>query len=119
MGAFLASLTVILATTFGIGRFGGRRADAIAGITDATRLPDPFEICREHIENSLRAVDARIAKGEHRLLAHGKLMERLKDGGRDLTIAHQLKLNLETGLRLFRATRVRLLTELEQDRNPS
>src|SRR5262249_33633230 len=69
---------------------------------------------RRHIERALRAVDFHIVKGEHRLFEHGKLMEKLKDRSSVLVIAHQLQLNLETGLDLMRSTRVRLLKELEQ-----
>jgi hypothetical protein len=35
----------------------------------------------------LRALDSHIAKGEHRLFAHGELMEKLKYGS-NLTLAH-------------------------------
>ena len=70
---------------------------------------------RDHIEGSLRAIDSHIGKSERLLFEHGKLMERLKDSGGDLVLAHDLRLNLETGLRLFRAVRTRLMTELEQD----
>jgi hypothetical protein len=71
---------------------------------------------REHIESALRAVGSHIVKGEHRLIQHGKLLEKLK-GRSELVIAHQLQLNLETGLRLIRSTQVRLLKELEQNRD--
>jgi len=70
---------------------------------------------REHIESALRAVGSHIVKGEHRLIQHGKLLEKLK-GRSGLVIAHQLQLNLETGLHLMRSIRVRLLKELEQNR---
>src|SRR5262249_24927 len=70
---------------------------------------------REHIASSLRAIDSHIGKGERRLFEHGKLMERLKDRGGDLDIAHDLRLTLEKGLRIFRAVRMRLMRELEQD----
>src|SRR5262249_13225393 len=62
------------------------------------RVPKaPSGESREHIESAFRAVESHIVKGEHRLLEHGKLMERLKDRS-DLTLAQQLQLNLETGL---------------------
>jgi len=78
------------------------------------RVPKaPSGESREHIESALRAVDSRIVEGEHRLFEHGKLMEKLKERS-VLIIAHQLQLNLETGLRLMRSTRVRLMKELEQ-----
>src|SRR5262249_33114150 len=90
----------------------------------AKKMPDPLETkrrvpkapsaeSREQIESALRAVHSRIVEGEHRLLEHGKLMEKLKERS-DLIIAHKLQLNLETGLRLMRSTRVRLMKELEQ-----
>src|SRR5215813_10212751 len=63
------------------------------------RVPKaPSGESREHIESALRAVDSRIVEGEHRLFEHGKLMEKLKERS-VLIIAHQLQLNLETGLR--------------------
>jgi len=75
------------------------------------------EICREHIDSALRAVDARIGEGERRLFDHVKLMERLKDRGtaQDVTMAHRLQLNLEAGLLLMRASRETLLREFVQD----
>jgi len=66
----------------------------------------------------LRAVGSHITKGEHRLIQHGKLLEKLK-GSSESEIAHQLQLNLETGLQLMRSIRVRLLKELEQNRDIS
>ena len=79
------------------------------------------EISREHIESALRAVDAHIGEGERRLFDQIKLMERLKDRGmaQDVTLAHRLQLNLETGLHLMHSTRVRLLRELEQAQRPT
>jgi hypothetical protein len=68
---------------------------------------------REHIESALRTVDSQIGKGEHRLFEHDRRMEKLKNWEGDLTMAHYLKLNLETSLRLMRAQRERLLRELE------
>jgi hypothetical protein len=73
---------------------------------------------QEHIKSSLRDIDSHIGKGERRLIEHDKLMERLKLSGGDLVIAHDLRLNIETGLRLFRAVRMRLLAELEQTCRP-
>jgi len=81
-----------------------------------TQVPRaPGLVAREHIQAALRALESHIVNGERRLFEHGKLLEKLKDR-RDLTLAHQLQLNLETGLHLMHSTRVRLLRELEQDR---
>jgi hypothetical protein len=71
---------------------------------------------REYIESALRAVDDRIAAGEHRLIEHVN-MERLKDSGTEnnIAMAHRLRKNLETGLLLSRERREKLLRDLEQD----
>jgi len=87
------------------------RAAAFLGRRIPTALSS--EVSREHIESALRSVDSHIAKGEHRLFEHGKLIETLKDRN----IAYHLLLNLETGLHLLRTTRVRLVKELEHDRS--
>jgi PAS domain S-box-containing protein len=79
-------------------------------------LKAPSSEYREHLESALRAVDTHIVQGEHRLLQHYMLMEKLKDRC-DYISAHQLQLNLEMGLRLMRSTRARLLKEWEQDRS--
>jgi len=65
----------------------------------------------------LRAVDARIGESERRLFDHVKLMERLNDRGADnvLSLANCLRKDLEAGLLLSRATREKLLRDLEQD----
>jgi hypothetical protein len=65
------------------------------------------------IESALRAVESHIVNGEHRLFEHGKLLEKLKDRS-DLILAHQLQMNLETGLHLMHSTRARLLRDLQQ-----
>jgi len=82
-------------------------------LTQVLNAPSP-EV-REHIESALRAVESHIVNGERRLFEHGKLLEKLKDRS-NLILAHQLQMNLETGLHLMHSTRVRLLRELEQDR---
>jgi PAS domain S-box-containing protein len=66
-----------------------------------------------HIRSVLRAVDSHIVEGENRRFKHGKLMEKLEDTS-DVILAHQLQLNLETGLRVMRLTRARLLKELQK-----
>ena len=82
-------------------------------LTQVPRAPSPE--AKGHIESALRAVESHIVDGEHRLFEHGKLLEKLKDRS-NLILAHQLQMNLETGLHLMHSTRVRLLRELEQDR---
>jgi len=67
------------------------------------------------VQNFLRAVDSHIVEGENRRFKHGKLMEKLEDTS-DVILAHELQLNLETGLHLMRSTRARLLKELQQGR---
>ena len=82
------------------------------------RVPKaPSGESREQIESALRAVDSHIVKGEHCLLAHGKLMEKLNDES-NLILAHQLRQSFETGLRVMRSNRVRLMKELQQFLEP-
>ena len=70
---------------------------------------------RERIESDLRVIDSHIGAGEHRLFEHRKLTERLNCKESDLTIANDLQLSIETGLRLLRARSARLIRELEKD----
>jgi hypothetical protein len=87
--------------------------EALAALdgTDVPRLPMPKEKSWKQKVNALQAVDIHIRECEQRLFKHGMLMQTLEDKGRDLTLAHQLQLNLETGLRLMREVRTSLLIE--------